>query len=147
MTDADTKITHEMHTGTILLVDDDSFIADMFSAQLSARGFSVHEALSADAALTTLRGGLIPDVIIFDITMPQLNGLQFLDALTAGNLAPKAILIALTNDGKEGEEDEVYKRGAHAFLIKAATQAPELVATIERLRAEAAGASHSAPAL
>jgi CheY-like chemotaxis protein len=142
MTDTD---THDTHTGMILLVDDDSFIADMFSAQLSARGFVVHEALSADAALSLLRGGLIPDIIIFDITMPQLNGLQFLDALRAGNLAPKAIRIALTNDGKEGEEEEVYKRGAHAFLIKAATQTPELAATIDRLRT--AGASAHAPVL
>lgn len=142
MTDTDTR---NAHTGTILLVDDDSFIADMFSAQLSARGFTVHEALSADAALSVLHGGLVPDIIIFDITMPQVNGLQFLDALTAGHLAPKALRIALTNDGKEGEEEEVYKRGGHAFLIKAATQAPELVATIERL--QAAGAPAHVPAL
>lgn len=142
-------MTHDMNTtmhdskGTILLVDDDSFIADMFTAQLSMQGYAVHESLTAQDALATLRGGLKPNAIVFDITMPNMNGIQFLEALNAEHLALGAVRIALTNDGKPGEEEQAMKLGTNAYLVKATTQTPELIATIEKWRAGAGGASAS----
>lgn len=129
--------------GTILLVDDDSFIADMFTTQLTLQGYAVHESLSAEEALAALRTGLTPDAIVFNVTMPGMNGIQFLETLNAEHLAPASVRIALTNDGKPGEEEQVMKLGTSAYLVKATTQASELVATIEKWRAQAHG---SAPA-
>lgn len=62
---------------TILIVDDDTSVADTFARMLKLEGFSVATALSAEAGLE-LADNVQPDAIILDMRMPITNGLQFL---------------------------------------------------------------------
>ena len=114
----------------ILLLDDDSFLADMYAAQLTARGLTVHESLSADDALKTLREGFPASAVVFDIRMPGMDGLTFIKTVLDEKLAPNARLIALTNDGIEGEREKVLELGA-LYLVKVATDPADLVTAIE----------------
>jgi DNA-binding response OmpR family regulator len=62
---------------TILIVDDDSAVAETFARMLKLEGFSVATALNAEAGLE-LAENVRPDAIILDMRMPITNGLQFL---------------------------------------------------------------------
>ena len=64
-------------TRTILIVDDDRSVADIFARMLKLEGFGVETALSAEAGLE-LADNIQPNAIILDMRMPITNGLQFL---------------------------------------------------------------------
>lgn len=114
----------------ILLVDDDKFLLDMYAMKFVQHGYTVHSCLSADDALKTLRDGFVPDVVLFDITMPGQDGFAFLHALQEEHLADKAIKIALTNQNTEAEKAKAEELGASQYLIKATLIPSEVVNTI-----------------
>ena len=114
----------------ILLVDDDKFLLDMYSMKFTQSGYTVQSCLSAVDALETLRHGFIPEAILFDITMPECDGFQFLEKLNAEKLAPKALKIALTNQSTDTEKKRALELGADQFLIKAMMIPSEVVNTV-----------------
>jgi len=61
----------------ILLVEDDTDIAGAMAAILEGEGYSVVHAHDGTEALRALRGGLCPCVIVLDLLMPGMNGIEF----------------------------------------------------------------------
>ncbi len=117
--------------GTILLLDDDKFLLDMYITKFTAAGYAVEACLSGNAALTTLRSGLKPTVVLFDITMPELDGLSFLRTISSENLAPGALKIALSNQDNEIEKQEAIKLGTARYIVKARMIPSEVVSAVE----------------
>lgn len=117
---------------TILLVDDDKFLLDMYTMKFVQEGFTVQASLSANDALEQIRHGFSPDAIVFDLTMPQMDGYQFLQALTAEKLAPAALKIALTNQSTDEEKKKALELGADDFLVKATMIPSEVVNTLKQ---------------
>ncbi len=116
--------------GVVLLVDDDKFLLDMYVMKFTAMGYSVNACLSAKEALVLLRGGFTPDVILFDITMPELDGFSFLRAVSEEHLAPVSIKIALTNQNDDAERMKIADLGAMRYIVKANMIPSEVVNTI-----------------
>src|SRR5882672_1734518 len=89
---------------SILVVDDDESIRELLRLHLSAAGYEVHVAADAIAA-----GHLVlrspPDLIISDISMPYMNGFEFVEALKADQSLPYIPVIFLTSmeDGCQGD--------------------------------------------
>src|SRR3989344_6228619 len=125
--------THEAlpEKGTILILDDDKFLLDMYAMKFSQIGFRVHASPSAGEALKTLREGFSPDVILFDLIMPEGDGFSFLDTLKKDNLAPSAVAIALTNQMNEDEKKRIMDMGAVEYIVKATMIPSEVVAEVE----------------
>ena len=123
MTDTNGKMT-------VLLVDDDKFLVDMYSMKFTQQGFAVHATLSVGDALEALRGGLQPDAIVFDITMPERDGFALLKTIADEQLAPKAIRIALTNQSTDAEKSKAAEMGAHSYIVKATMIPSEVVAMV-----------------
>lgn len=115
--------------GTILLIDDDKFLLDMYGMKFSQGGYTVEACLSANEALGILRGGFQPDVILFDLTMPELDGFSFLKAIADEHLAVEAIKIALTNQSEE-EKAKALELGASRYIVKASMIPSEVVGTV-----------------
>jgi len=67
-------------TRAILIVDDDSSVADTFSRLLQLEGFTVYTALNPEGGLE-IAADKHPDAILLDLRMPILSGLQFLQVL------------------------------------------------------------------
>jgi CheY-like chemotaxis protein len=103
----------------ILLVDDDKFLLDMYSMKFVQEGFSVQVALSVRDALDALRRGFKPDAVLFDLTMPENDGYEFLRNLGAEKLADGAVKIALTNQSSDAEKQKATELGADSFIVKA----------------------------
>lgn len=114
----------------ILLVDDDKFLLDMYSMKFTKEGFDVQACLSARDALDALRHGLTPQAILFDITMPECDGFEFLRTLRDEHLAQKALKCALTNQSTDEEKRQAKELGADEFLVKANMVPSEVVNTV-----------------
>jgi len=115
---------------SILLVDDDKFLLDMYSMKFTQAGWQVQACLSVKDALEALRGGLNPDAIAFDLIMPDMDGFVFLEKLREEGLAKNAKLIALTNQSDESEQKKAMELGADRYIIKASMIPSEVVDAI-----------------
>jgi len=116
--------------GTILITDDDKFLLDMYCMKFTGAGYSVETCLSAKQALETLRGGFKPDVVLFDLTMPEMDGFTFLKALSDEKLVPSAIKVALTNQSDAAEQMKAAELGANRYIIKASMIPSEVVSAV-----------------
>lgn len=118
---------------TIVLVDDDKFLLDMYSMKFEKDGFTVQSYLSVKEALLALRAGFSADAIIFDLTMPGEDGYLLLQALQSEKLGEGAKKIALTNQSTDAERAKAMELGADDFLIKATMIPSEVVAKIRAI--------------
>ena len=116
--------------GKVLLMDDDKFLLDMYSTKFSAAGYGVEACMSGNSALGILRGGFKPDVILFDLTLPELDGFAFLKTLSDEKLASDAVKIALTNQGEDAEKTKATELGADRYIVKASMIPSEVVNTV-----------------
>ncbi len=112
----------------IFLVDDDRFLLDMYTIKFQKNGLDVETATGSNAALTRLREGYIPDIIMLDIIMPTIDGLDLLEIIRAEKLAATSTIIMLTNQADDEERAE--RLGVDGFIIKAMTIPSEVVAEV-----------------
>jgi CheY-like chemotaxis protein len=118
--------------GSVLLLDDDKFMVDMYSMKFTQQGFDVHASMSVNDAITMLKEGLKPSVIVFDIKMPEHDGFDFLQTLNRDHLAEGVLRIALTNESDEAEERRARSMGADDYVIKASNLPSEVVHIVEQ---------------
>ncbi len=120
-----------METKKIFIVDDDSFLLDMYALKFSQSGYDVTTALGALPALEKLRGSTyIPDIILLDIVMPVVDGFEFLEKMRSESLAPNAIRIVLSNRGAEADIARGKELGAAGYIVKAATTPAEVITQV-----------------
>lgn len=112
---------------SVMLVDDDKFLLDMYSLKFTQAGFVVYPCFSVEEALQHVRGEAKPDLILFDITMPGEDGFVLLQKLREEKLAPNAKLVALTNSDSDKQRAEEF--GVARYVIKA-TMIPSEVVTM-----------------
>lgn len=116
----------------VLLLDDDKFLLDMYSLKFQQQGYTVQAFLSTNDALAALRSGFKPDVMLFDLVMPQKDGVTFLTEIQNDKLAPQAIKIVLSNQNDDTEREKVLKLGADQCVVKASAVPSEVVAIVDR---------------
>ena len=112
-------------TPRILVVDDESAIRNMLSVSLVANGFEVGLAASGNEALK-VAAEFHPHLIILDLGLPDMNGLQVLKALRQWTDIP---VVVLTVNDDEGTKVELLDAGADDYLTKPFS-VPELLARI-----------------
>lgn len=124
--------TNGASKGKVMLVDDDKFLLNMYAMKFSQSGYEVHACPSALEALDVLAKGFVPDAILFDLIMPDVDGFALLERIHSGKLAENALKVALSN--QSGDEDQNHARdlGADLCLIKASLIPSEVVNTIDR---------------
>ena len=125
----------EASAGKILVVDDDTFLLDMYAVKFTKVGYEVKTADSTDTALKLLRDGYAPDVMLIDIVMPGMDGLDMVGALRKEKLAPGATVVMLTNQGTSDEIGRAKKMGVDGYIVKATTIPSEVLAEVEKIRA------------
>jgi two-component system, sensor histidine kinase ChiS len=101
----------------VLMVDDDELSVRLVQRVLEVRGFSVESAASGMEALAAIDRRR-PDVIILDIMMPGMTGVEVLDRVKASPRLASIPVIMLT--AKEGDEDLLasYRSGADYYVTK-----------------------------
>ena len=112
----------------ILIVDDDAGIRASLAVLLQSWGFEPLQASNATDA-TNIVEKQDPDIVITDVVMPEINGLELLRTLKAGDANRPVLLI--TAQGSIDMAVEAMKQGARDFLTKPLTDLPKLQALLE----------------
>lgn len=117
---------------TIMVIDDSATMRLSLKSALELNGFKVECAGDGVLALNQLRGGVKPDLIITDINMPNMGGLEFMKNLRALPGFRFVPVLALTTESKQEKRDEAKKNGATGWLVKPVT-GPDLVRVIKQV--------------
>jgi CheY-like chemotaxis protein len=123
----------EQKNKTIMLVDDDKFLLEMYAKKFANSGFDVMSATSARGAIDQLVNNSNVDIFLFDIIMPEMDGLELLEKVRVENLAPKAIKIVLSNQGQQIEIDKAEELGIDGYIIKALHTPSEVVTKVNQI--------------
>jgi DNA-binding response OmpR family regulator len=118
---------------SLIVVDDDAFIARLLEIELSAAGYHVRTAGSGDRALQ-LAFERCPDLILADVMMPNMDGFELTRRLRLDERTASTKVILLTARGLSADRLEGFAVGADDYVIKP-FDTPDLVARIGRLLA------------
>lgn len=117
----------------ILIVDDDSFLLDMYALKFNKSNFSVSTALGSNLALEQLRDGLVPDIILLDIMMPGMDGFEMLEQMRKENLSLDSIIIFLSNRGQPSDINQAEALGAAGYIVKASSTPGEVIEKVAEI--------------
>jgi len=115
---------------TVLVADDHAIVKEGIVSLLKEHDFNVVGAVSDGYALVDAAKRLRPDVIVTDISMPKLSGLEALAQIVAEQLPCKVIMLTMHNDADLAAR--AVKAGAAGFLLKESA-AEELIAAIKQV--------------
>ena len=112
----------------IILIDDDKFLLDMYAGKFEKQGLEVYTSSSSTDALNKFRDGFTADIILLDIIMPTMDGLELLEIMRKEKLAENAVVVMLTNQADN--EESAHKLNIDGFIVKAMTIPSEVVSMV-----------------
>ena len=116
----------------VLLVEDEPSIRDLYSRQLTKAGHLVTAVEDGTKGLSTLKTAAF-DILLLDIMLPGLNGLQVLKEFKTFSPTSPTKVILLTNLGQDTVIKEGFELGANADLIKASYTPDQVVAEVQNI--------------
>lgn len=117
---------------SILLVEDDTFVSDIYQTKLGEEGFEVIFAENGVEAMKELEKK-VPDIILLDIVMPYMDGMEVLKKLKDNNKWKNVPVILLTNLSEKDKVEEGLSLGASDYLIKSHFTPAEVVQKVNDL--------------
>mgnify|MGYP001558440877 FL=1 len=112
---------------SVLLVDDDKFLLDMYRKKFDQSGLTVDVSVGSQDALAKLREGAKPDILVLDIIMPGMDGLELLETIRKEKLCPDSIVIMLTNESDRERIEKAKSLGIKGYIVKATSVPSEVV--------------------
>lgn len=109
----------------ILLIEDEYFILDLYKRILEDAGFEVMTAMDGEQGLEKAK--LNPDLILLDIMLPGLNGLQLLQKLKSENSMKNIPVVLITNLGQANIIKEAFNLGVQGYLLKVRLKPQDLI--------------------
>ena len=119
---------------SILLVEDDPFLIDIYTTKLKESGFGVEVASDGESALRKVKEKE-PGLVILDIVLPQLDGWEILRQIKSDPKLKNIKIIILSNLGQKEEVERGVELGAVKYLIKAHYTPSQVVEEIKEIYA------------
>ena len=116
----------------ILLVEDDPFLVDIYSQKFKKSGFDIKVADNAGKTFQFLEEK-IPDIILLDIVLPQMDGWSILKKIRANDAWKNCKVIVLSNLSQKEEVEKGLSLGADKYLIKSQHTPLEIVEFVENM--------------
>jgi CheY-like chemotaxis protein len=116
----------------VLIVDDDLEQLTLFAEAFKNRGFSVDKAQSGEEGIRLARN-IAPDLMLLDIIMPGLGGLETLKKIKADKDLKELKILLMTNLTRPGLAEAAAQGGAADFILKADLTPSELVERAKHL--------------
>lgn len=117
----------------LLLIDDDAFLRDMYAIKFAENGYDVEVADGASSALLKIRKDPSFEIILLDMIMPGMSGVELIGAIKQQFPEMKAKCIVLSNQGQAQDIKEATNAGAVGYIIKAETVPSDVVKKVENL--------------
>ena len=118
---------------TVLLVDDDKFLLGMYQKKFDKYGVKAEMCVGSEEALSKLRGGATYDILVLDIIMPTVDGIELLGTIRKEKLAQNSIVVMLTNEGSSARIEEAKALGVAGYIVKATSIPSEVVEEIIKI--------------
>lgn len=115
---------------TVLLVDDDLTLREMYEERLKTEGFNIVQATNGEEALLKARE-IKPNIILLDIMMPKVNGFDVLKELKADDNLKDIPVIVLTALIQDVDRVQGKKLGAADYIVKSETMPGEVITKIK----------------
>lgn len=120
-------------SGRVLLVEDDKFLRRACEASLRQRGFEVTTATDGEEGLRLARQQPYPEVILLDLLMPKMPGIDVLRALKADEATRAIPVVILSNSSRDEDKKEAVLLGAVGYYVKANLSLKDLAAQVATL--------------
>jgi DNA-binding response OmpR family regulator len=117
----------------ILFVDDDKFLLEMYALKFSKNNFEVNTAQGSEEALKIIRNGFVPEILLIDVVMPGMDGIELLTILRKENLIKETVVVMLTNQGLPDDISKAKKLNVDGYIIKATTIPSEVYAEVTKI--------------
>lgn len=114
---AERTCSEVMGMPSVLVVDDDPDVCDLVTYKLEQSGYDVRRACDGDTAMREVEAG-IPDVVLLDVMMPGVSGLQVLEQWRADAATASMPVIILTAKAQEGDVERGFELGADDYVVK-----------------------------
>lgn len=115
---------------TVFLVDDSATILLSISNILAKAGYATEKAASAEEAIRKLQSGIKIDLLITDLNMPGMNGIDLIKEVRKMPAYKFVPILFLTTESQQSRKMEAKAAGASGWIVKPAT-ADELLNTIK----------------
>jgi len=116
----------------IYLVDDSATILISMKSILKSNGYDVETAKDGDEALAKLKTGYKPDLMITDINMPKMNGIELLQAAKQLSHMRFTPVLVLTTETQQDRKAQARSAGAAGWLSKPVQQ-EQLIQVLKKL--------------
>jgi two-component system response regulator MtrA len=118
---------------TVLLVDDDKFLLGMYQKKFEKAGAKAEMCVGPTLALEKLREGTKFDIIVLDIIMPGMDGIELLGKIREEKLSEGSIVVMLTNENTSTRIEEAKALGVAGYIVKATSVPSEVVDEIIKI--------------
>ena len=99
----------------------------MYALKFSQHNFEVYTAMNGIQVLEKIKNGLIPDVILIDIIMPEMDGFEVLEKMSMDKLCEKTVKIILSNKSQQSDIDRGNSLGVSGYIVKANSTPAEVI--------------------
>jgi CheY-like chemotaxis protein len=113
----------------ILIVEDEKLLNEAYELVLKKEGHDVKTAFNGEEALEYF-GEFGPELILLDLRMPKMDGVEFLKNLEKKGKHPGVHIIVFSNYDEQKEIDEAFAHGATRYILKAWSSPKELVKVV-----------------
>ena len=110
---------------TVLIVEDEQILQDVYKLVLTSAGYKVHTADNGVEGLSVIKR-IHPDLVLLDIFMPVMDGKEFLRNIDTGDF-PKTKIVVYTNMYDKATEQEMKDLGADDFILKSSIGPDDLI--------------------
>ena len=117
---------------SILLVEDDQFLIEIYTTKFKRAGFSIGNVEDGEECLRKLKEE-IPDLLLMDIVLPSLNGWEILRKIKEDEVLKNIKVVILSNLGEKDEIEKGIKLGATRYLVKAHYTPSEVVEEVKKI--------------
>lgn len=115
----------------VLIIEDNETLNEAYKLILEKDGHEVTTAFNGEEGLEKLKD-MSPDLILLDMLMPKMDGLEFLRHFSPTKY-PKTTIIILSNLNEDEQVEEARKLGAHRYILKANTSPRELAIKVNHI--------------
>lgn len=119
----------------VLLVEDDPFIRDITTVKLTEQSYAVLIAISGESVINMMKKEM-PDVVLLDLNLPDLSGLEVLMLIKADPQIRDIPIIIFTNNDDPDTKAAAKELGTAGFFVKATTSFDDLLEHIEKVTSE-----------
>ncbi len=102
----------------IAIIEDDPVISQMYRMKFESDGFDVQLASDGKRGVALVKA-FLPDLILLDIQMPEMDGAEALEIIRKNDWGKNIPVIILTNLGEEESPKQLRALGIHSYIVKA----------------------------